>query len=213
MAHLRRVPIMGDDATTFTEQGYYSVPRVYIRNSLDMTIKPQYQDLFISKNPPNEVLHIDSDHSPFLSAEKDLHQHLLHVAETYSKWILLPSLLSLDQTKTDGNCPLHHQPFYSTCRCYKMWASAPMEKGAVCYNLLPAFRYKSIRPILDQYFIGENIASICDDIREPTQLVPNLSCKAYWYLVNITLSCRPTKVIIWWYSCIFWIILLCVHFS
>lgn len=90
MVHLRRVPVMGDDATTFTEQGYYSVPRVYIRNSRDMTIKPQYQDLFIARNPPSEVLHIDSDHSPFLSAEKELHQHLLYVAETYSKWILLP---------------------------------------------------------------------------------------------------------------------------
>lgn len=129
MVHLRRVPIMADDATTFTEQGYYSVPRVYIRNSLDMTIKPQYQDLFISKNPPNEVLHIDSDHSPFLSAEKELHQHLLHVAETYPKWILLPTLLSLDQTKADGKCPLHHQSSYSMCRCFKMWASAPMKSA------------------------------------------------------------------------------------
>lgn len=32
-------------------------------------------------------------------------------------------------------------------------------------------------------------------------------------LGNITLRCRPTQMIIWWYSCIFWIFFSCIHFS
>jgi len=76
---------MGDDATTFTQERYYSVPRVYIRTSLDKAVKPHFQDRYIAANPPTEVLHLESDHSPFFSAPKELHQHLLSIAATYAK--------------------------------------------------------------------------------------------------------------------------------
>lgn len=82
---LKPIPIMGDDATTFTEKGYYSVPRVYIRTSLDEAVKPHFQDRYIAANPPTAVLHLEADHSPFFSAPEELHQLLLSIAATYAK--------------------------------------------------------------------------------------------------------------------------------
>lgn len=82
---LKGIPIMGDDATTFTEKGYYSVPRVYIRTLLDEAVKPHFQDRYIAVNPPTAVLHLESDHSPFFSAPEELHQLLLSIAATYAK--------------------------------------------------------------------------------------------------------------------------------
>ncbi|KAG0584325.1 hypothetical protein KC19_3G203000 [Ceratodon purpureus] len=81
---LKPLPIMGDDATTFTKEGYYSVPRVYIRCSLDKALAPRFQDRYILQNPPTSVLHLETDHSPFFSAPRELHQHLLSVADTYA---------------------------------------------------------------------------------------------------------------------------------
>lgn len=81
---LKRLPIMRDDATTFTKEGYYSVPRVYIRCSLDKALAPRFQDRYISQNPPAAVLHLETDHSSFFSAPRELHQHLLTVADTYA---------------------------------------------------------------------------------------------------------------------------------
>ena len=80
---LRPIAIINDGATTFTES-YYSVPRIYVRTSFDNCMKPRFQDRYISQNPPTAVLWVDSDHSPFFSAPKELHEHLLSVAATYA---------------------------------------------------------------------------------------------------------------------------------
>lgn len=84
MMLLKPMPIVCDDATTFTTKGYHSVPRVYIKTSQDKCVQPKFQDLFISRNRPQEVRTIDSGHAPFLSAPKELHQHLLQIAATYA---------------------------------------------------------------------------------------------------------------------------------
>lgn len=84
MTLLRPMPVICDDATTFTGKGYHSVPRVYIKTSLDKCLQPKFQELFISRNRPKEVRTIESGHAPFLSAAKELHQHLLQIAGTYT---------------------------------------------------------------------------------------------------------------------------------
>ncbi|KAG0583098.1 hypothetical protein M758_3G111000 [Ceratodon purpureus] len=81
---LRPSPCYSDDATTFTTKGYHSVPRVYIRTSLDTLLLPKFQDLFISRNRPKEVRTIETGHAAFLSAPKDLHEHLVQIAGTYA---------------------------------------------------------------------------------------------------------------------------------
>ena len=79
---VKPIPFMLDDGTTFTQDGYYSVPRVYIRTLQDKALPTPLQDRFISKNPPTQVRTLDCDHSPFFSATKDLHQLLLDFAAT-----------------------------------------------------------------------------------------------------------------------------------
>ena len=81
---LKPLPIMTDSATTFTNEGYYSVPRVYIRCSLDKALLPRFQDRYISQSPPTAVLHLEADHSPFFSAAGELHHHLLSIAAAHA---------------------------------------------------------------------------------------------------------------------------------
>lgn len=78
------MPVIYDDATTWTEKGYLSVPRVYIRTSLDQCLRPQFQEVFVARNNPTEVRTINSGHAPFLSAPLELQQHLLDIAATYA---------------------------------------------------------------------------------------------------------------------------------
>jgi hypothetical protein len=81
---LRPSPYLSDDAVTFTAEGYHSVPRVYIKTSFDTLLQPKFQDLFILRNRPEEVRTIESGHAVFLSAPKDLHQHLVQIAGAYA---------------------------------------------------------------------------------------------------------------------------------
>lgn len=74
---------MIDDSTIFTETGYHSIPRVYIRTLQDKVIAPRFQDQFVAENPPAEVYSLESDHSPFLSVPSELHQCLLKIAASY----------------------------------------------------------------------------------------------------------------------------------
>ncbi|KAG0583067.1 hypothetical protein KC19_3G106400 [Ceratodon purpureus] len=83
MMLLRPSPFMSDDATTFTEKGYHSVPRVYIKASLDLCLKPKFQDLFIQRNRPQEVRSIEAGHALQLCAAKELHRHLLQIAAAH----------------------------------------------------------------------------------------------------------------------------------
>jgi pimeloyl-ACP methyl ester carboxylesterase len=67
-------------------QRWGAIPRTYIRTSSDNTIPPALQDLMVAQadtaTPANktQVLHLDSDHSPFLSMPQQLVRALLSVA-------------------------------------------------------------------------------------------------------------------------------------
>lgn len=49
-----------------------NVRRVYIKTMYDNMVKPEQQDAMIRRWPPNEVMIINTDHSPFFSASHEL---------------------------------------------------------------------------------------------------------------------------------------------
>lgn len=53
------------------------VKRVYIKTMKDRILRPEVQDQLIQMWPPSKVLDIESDHSPFFSAPKQLINLLL----------------------------------------------------------------------------------------------------------------------------------------
>ncbi|KAF8051068.1 hypothetical protein N665_1809s0007 [Sinapis alba] len=69
----------------FTEQGYGSVPRVYIVCGEDNQISEESQRLMISNFPPNEVIEIKgADHMAMLSKPQELCKSLLAIANKYA---------------------------------------------------------------------------------------------------------------------------------
>ena len=63
-----------------TEAGADSVRRVYVECVSDRAITIGKQRQMVAARPCEQVLSIDTDHSPFLSAPQELAQHLLAVA-------------------------------------------------------------------------------------------------------------------------------------
>eukprot|EP01018_Ginkgo_biloba_P007108 Gb_09897 [translate_table: standard] len=61
-----------------------NVNRVYIKTLQDRIVLVEKQEAMIRRWPPDEVLCIDSDHSPFFSSPAHLHRLLLHIAAKYS---------------------------------------------------------------------------------------------------------------------------------
>ncbi|ERN04219.1 hypothetical protein AMTR_s00077p00130740 [Amborella trichopoda] len=59
------------------------VNRVYIKTAKDEVLKLENQELLIKKWPPNEVMSIDTDHSPFFSKPNELHKLLLKASTMY----------------------------------------------------------------------------------------------------------------------------------
>ncbi|XP_020522497.1 methylesterase 17-like isoform X2 [Amborella trichopoda] len=59
------------------------VNRVYIKTTKDEVLKLENQELLIKKWPPNEVMSIDTDHSPFFSKPKELHNLLIKASTMY----------------------------------------------------------------------------------------------------------------------------------
>ncbi|XP_057968078.1 methylesterase 17 [Malania oleifera] len=57
-----------------------TVPRVYIKTSNDMVLKPEQQDAMIRRWPPSRVYVLESDHSPFFSSPNHLSRILLQAA-------------------------------------------------------------------------------------------------------------------------------------
>lgn len=53
------------------------IRRVYIKTSYDNMVSPEQQDGMIRRWPPDDVLVIDSDHSPFFSAAAQLSQLII----------------------------------------------------------------------------------------------------------------------------------------
>ncbi|KAL0741824.1 hypothetical protein Bca4012_083337 [Brassica carinata] len=69
----------------FTEQGYGSVPRVYIICGEDNQIPEESQRLMISNFPPNEVIEIKgADHMAMFSKSQELSTCLLDIADKHA---------------------------------------------------------------------------------------------------------------------------------
>lgn len=69
----------------FSEEGYGSIPRIYIICEEDNIIPKEYQRWIISNFPPSEVIKIkDADHMPMNSKPQELCACLLKIADTYA---------------------------------------------------------------------------------------------------------------------------------
>lgn len=72
--------------------GLERVPRVYIKTLQDRVLKAEQQEAMIKRWPPNSVMCLDTDHSPFFSAPGALYRLLLNAASNYSKTNYLEEL-------------------------------------------------------------------------------------------------------------------------
>jgi hypothetical protein len=68
----------------YTPEKHGTVPSVYIKCLQDNALLPAAQDSIIEHTPQEEVIEIDTDHSPMLSAPKELHQILMQLAKKYA---------------------------------------------------------------------------------------------------------------------------------
>jgi len=68
-----------------TDEGYGCVRRVYIKTSKDQAFPVGAQDTMIKLNPPDRVLSLNSDHSPFFSAPQELNRMLLGISVAYGR--------------------------------------------------------------------------------------------------------------------------------
>ncbi|ERN08992.1 methylesterase 17 isoform X1 [Amborella trichopoda] len=60
------------------------VKRVYIKMNKDEIMRPDvHQEMMIKSWPPDEVMFIDTDHSPFFSAPNELHHLLINASTMY----------------------------------------------------------------------------------------------------------------------------------
>nr|AAU95203.1 protein S [Catharanthus roseus] len=72
-------------AEKFTEEGFGSVPRVYVIAAEDKTIPPEFQRWMIENNPVKEVKEIKgADHMPMFSKPDELSQCLLDIAKKHA---------------------------------------------------------------------------------------------------------------------------------
>jgi hypothetical protein len=84
------IPLRILDGSTieFTPEKHGKIPRVYIKTLHDRVLGPPeaQEEAFLCDpdNEPTEVREINSDHSAFFSATKELHQHLVEIAAKYT---------------------------------------------------------------------------------------------------------------------------------
>eukprot|EP01018_Ginkgo_biloba_P037363 Gb_13155 [translate_table: standard] len=74
----------GREMTEYKEGNYGSVARAFVMTAQDKVLTDAYQRLQTTRNPPQHVYSIDSDHSPFFSAPHQLHEILTHIAHLYA---------------------------------------------------------------------------------------------------------------------------------
>lgn len=92
------IPLRILDGSTieFTPEKHGKIPRVYIKTLHDHVLGPPeaQEEAFLCDpdNEPTEVREINSDHSAFFSATKELHQHLVEIAAKYT-WIITTALI------------------------------------------------------------------------------------------------------------------------
>jgi pimeloyl-ACP methyl ester carboxylesterase len=77
---------------SLTETGFGRIPRCYVRAARDRAVVPAYQDAMTQRLPCNDVVTLDSDHSPFLSMPEALVEALLTLIEATKSQAVLPNL-------------------------------------------------------------------------------------------------------------------------
>ncbi len=84
-----------------TDTRYGSIPRFYISTKDDNTISPYFQSEMYKDLPIDNILYINTDHSPFLSAPKKLKRRSLKIARINVEEVA--SLKSADGKNTQNN--------------------------------------------------------------------------------------------------------------
>lgn len=69
-------PMGQSQSTVITQDRYGSLPRVYIECLKDQAVTPEAQRQMYTKMPCEQVISMDTDHSPFLSDPEGLAEHL-----------------------------------------------------------------------------------------------------------------------------------------
>ncbi|EFJ05860.1 hypothetical protein SELMODRAFT_431236 [Selaginella moellendorffii] len=67
-------------AVEYTKEKYGSIPRYYIKGIHDVLMPVAMQDYLLENNPPDGVLELPSDHSPFFSTPDALVEALSSIA-------------------------------------------------------------------------------------------------------------------------------------
>ena len=83
---IRPIPVLAILKAKFiaTSEEFRKVPRVYMKTLQDRIISMDKQEAMIKMCPPNKVLSMDTDHSPFVSSPLELHRHLLYIAQLFA---------------------------------------------------------------------------------------------------------------------------------
>ncbi|CAK9229072.1 unnamed protein product [Sphagnum troendelagicum] len=71
-------------AITYTNEKHGTVPSVYIKCLQDKVIVPEVQEFLIELNQISQIVEMESDHSPMLSAPEKFHQILLATSDKYA---------------------------------------------------------------------------------------------------------------------------------
>jgi len=77
-------PVLMGTVVNYTPEKHGTVPSVYIKCLQDKALLPAAQDYIIEHTPQEEVIEMDTDHTPMLSAPKELHQILMQLAKKYA---------------------------------------------------------------------------------------------------------------------------------
>ncbi|GLJ28278.1 hypothetical protein SUGI_0555810 [Cryptomeria japonica] len=82
---IRPAPLLAFHTAKFYEESeeFKKVPRVYMKTLQDRIILLEKQEAMIKLWPPDIVLSMDTDHSPFFSSPLELHAHLLQIAHLF----------------------------------------------------------------------------------------------------------------------------------
>ncbi|GLJ28276.1 hypothetical protein SUGI_0555750 [Cryptomeria japonica] len=84
---IRPAPLLAFQTAQFCEQSeefMKKVPRVYVKTLQDRVLLLEKQEAMIKHWSPDNVLSMDSDHSPFFSLPLELHTHLLQIAHLFT---------------------------------------------------------------------------------------------------------------------------------
>jgi len=83
---IRPTPLLAIQRARFiaTSEEFMKVPRVYVKTLQDKVLSLDKQEAMIKMWPPDKVMSMDTDHSPFFSSPLELQRHLLHIAHLFA---------------------------------------------------------------------------------------------------------------------------------